>query len=151
MTNISFAANPVLPGQNLTVTYTADDTLYSTYRTGVPSSTIDSIRYSFDKPSWISGSNAKTIVLRTQVPKYTSTFAASTTGLTPGQHTLFIESLDGSGAWGPPTAIFFTISEGGATPTFTPTATPTETPTATPTPPVDLFSIFVPFVQNVAP
>ena len=151
VTNISFAANPVLPGQNLTVTYTADDTLYSTYRTGVPSSTIDSIRYSFDKPSWISGSNAKTIVLRTQVPKYTSTFAASTTGLTPGQHTLFVESLDGSGAWGPPTAIFFTISEGGATPTFTPTATPTETPTATPTSPVDLFSIFVPFVQNVAP
>ena len=150
VTNISFAANPVLPGQNLTVTYTADDTLYSTYRTGVPSSTIDSIRYSFDKPSWISGSNAKTIVLRTQVPKYTSTFAASTTGLTPGQHTLFVESLDGSGAWGPPTAIFFTISEGGATPTFTPTATPTETPTATPTSPVDLFSIFVPFVQNVA-
>ena len=50
--------------------------------------------------------------MRTQVPKYTSTFTASTTGLTSGQHTLFVESLDGSGAWGPPTAIFFTISNG---------------------------------------
>jgi len=112
VTNLSLQTNPVLPGQNLVVNYTADDTLYSTYLGGVPASTIDSIRYSVDKPSWIGGSGAKTIVLRTQVPKYTATFAASTTGLTPGQHTLFVESLDGSGAWGPPTAIFFTISGG---------------------------------------
>lgn len=100
------------PGQDLIVNYTADDTLYSSYLGGIPSQSIDSIRYSFDKPSWISGSGARTIVLRTQVPKYTSTFTASTTGLTSGQHTLFVESLDGSGAWGPPTAIFFTISNG---------------------------------------
>ena len=112
VTNLSLQANPVQPGQNLMVDYTADDTLYSTYRTGVPSSTIDSIRYSIDSPSWISGSNPTTIVLRTQVPKYTAAFAAATTGLTPGQHTLFVEALDGSGAWGPPTAIFFTISNG---------------------------------------
>jgi carboxypeptidase T len=112
VTNLSLQTNPIQPGQSLVVNYTADDTLYSTYNGGVPASTIDSIRYSFDKPSWISGSGAKTIVLRTQVPKYTATFAASTTGLTSGQHTLFVESLDGSGAWGPPTAIFFTISNG---------------------------------------
>ena len=111
-TNLSLQANPVQPGQDLIVNYTADDTLYSSYLGGIPSQSIDSIRYSFDKPSWISGSGARTIVLRTQVPKYTSTFTASTTGLTPGQHTLFVESLDGSGAWGPPTAIFFTISNG---------------------------------------
>ena len=113
-TNLSLQTNPVQPGQNLVVNYTADDTLYSSYLGGIPSQSIDSIRYSFDKPSWISGSGATTIVLRTQVPKYTATFAASTTGLTPGQHTLFVESLDGSGAWGPPTAIFFTISNGQA-------------------------------------
>ena len=111
-TNLSLQTNPVQPGQNLVVNYTADDTLYSSYLGGIPLQTIDSIRYSFDKPSWISGSGAKTIVLRTQVPKYTATFAASTTGLTPGQHTLFVEALDGGGNWGPPTAIFFTISGG---------------------------------------
>lgn len=110
-TNLSLQANPVQPGQDLIVNYTADDTLYSSYLGGIPSQSIDSIRYSFDKPSWISGSGARTIVLRTQVPKYTSTFTASTTGLTPGQHTLFVESLDGSGNWGVPTAIFFTIEE----------------------------------------
>ena len=111
-TNLSLQANPVQPGQDLIVNYTADDTLYSSYLGGIPSQSIDSIRYSFDKPSWISGSGAKTIVLRTQVPKYTATFAAATTGLTPGQHTLFVEALDGGGNWGPPTAIFFTISGG---------------------------------------
>ena len=131
VTHLSLTTNPVLPGQNLTVNYTADDTLYSTYSGGVTASTIDSIRYSFDKPSWISGSNPKTIILRTQVSKYSGTFAASTTGLTTGQHTLFVESLDGSGAWGPPTAIFFTIETSG-TPTSTVTQEPT--PTATPTP-----------------
>jgi len=156
VTNLSLQTNPVLPGQNLVVNYTADDTLYSTYRTGVPSSSIDSIRYSFDKPSWISGSNAKTIALRTQVPKYTAVFAASTTGLTPGQHTLFVESLDGSGAWGPPTAIFFTVSDGSSpTPTFTltltltPTATPT--PTFTPTIPASDYEIYLPFILSNLP
>ena len=112
VTNLSVAPNPVEPGQNLVVTYTANDTLYSTYEGGIPSQGIDSIRYSVDKPSWISGSNATTIVLRKSVPVFTGTFNFSTTGLTPGQHTLFVESLDGSGNWGPPTAIFFTVSGG---------------------------------------
>jgi VCBS repeat-containing protein len=115
VTNLSLQSGQVEPGQNLTVNYTADDTLYSDYRTGVPSSNIDSIRYSIDKPSWISGSNPETIVVRQyQVPVYSGTLSISTTGLTNGQHTLFVESLDGSGSWGPPTAIFFTISNGDA-------------------------------------
>jgi len=154
VTNLAITPNPALPGQNLTVNYTADDTLYSTYSGGVTASTIDSIRYSIDKPSWITGANAKTIVLRTQVSKYSGTFAVSTTGLTAGQHTLFVEALDGSGAWGAPTAIFFTISAGDTpTATFTPTATmtPTATPTATATPPTVNYSIYIPFIRNEEP
>lgn len=155
MTGLSFQENTVPPGQSLMLNYTADDTLYSTFRTGVPSSTIDSIRYSIDKPSWISGSNAKTVVLRTQVPKYSATVAIPTSGLSAGQHTLFIESLDGSGAWGPPTAIFFTI-EGDVEPTPTPTDVPTPTPTDVPTPtptstPLPGHKIYIPLVQNTAP
>ena len=114
VTNLSLQGNPVQPGQNLVFNYTANDTLFSSYGSGVPSQSIDSIRYSFDKPSWISGSGATTVVLRTQVPVYSGTYTASTSGLTSGQHTLFVESLDGSGNWGPPTAIFFTISNGQA-------------------------------------
>lgn len=113
VTGLSIQTNPVLPGQDLVFNYTANDTLYSSYSGGIPSQSIDSIRYSFDKPSWISGSGAKTIVLRTQVPVYSGTYTASTAGLISGQHTLFVESLDGSGNWGPPTAIFFTILDTG--------------------------------------
>ncbi|NLC12742.1 MAG: hypothetical protein GX768_01660, partial [Chloroflexi bacterium] len=138
VTDLSIQTNPVQPGQNLLVNYTADDTLYSTYGSGVPASTIDSIKYSFDKPSWITGANAKTIVLRTSVPKYTATFAASTTGLTPGQHTLFVEALDGSGAWGAPTAIFFTIEV---------EETPTDTPEPT-VPPVIYQYFYLPMITN---
>ena len=134
VTNLSLQNDSVPPGGNLVVNYTADDTLYSSYNGGIPSQTIDSIRYSFDKPSFAPNSGAKTIVLRTQVPKYTSTFTASTTGLTPGQHTLFVESLDGGGNWGPPTAIFFTISGPTPTVTATVTASPTVTPFPTNTP-----------------
>jgi len=113
VTNLSLQSNPIEPGQNLVVSYTANDTLYSSYRTGVPASKIDSIRFSVNKPSWISGSNPTTIVVRQyQLPVYSGTLIVSSTGLTPGQHTLFVESLDGTGSWGPPTAIFFTISDG---------------------------------------
>lgn len=131
VTNLSLLANPVAPGANLTVNYTANDTLYSTYNGGIPANNIDSIRYSIDNPSWIIGANPTTILLRKSVPVWTGQFTFSTTGLSLGQHTLFIESSDGN-AWGPPTAIFFTISDGSSpTPTFTPTTT--HTPTVTPT------------------
>jgi len=123
------------PG-GLVVSYTADDTLYSTYRTGVPAYSIDSIRYSVDKPSWITGNNAKTIVIRPGIPKYSGMFSVSIAGLAPGRHTLFVEALDNSGAWGPPTAIFFTISE-----EVTPTPEPTE-------PPVYDQNYFLPLIEN---
>ena len=126
------------PG-GLVVSYTADDTLYSTYRTGVPSSSIDSIRYSIDLPSWITGANAKTIVIRPGVPKYSGMFSVSVAGLAPGKHTLFVEALDKSGAWGAPTAIFFTV-EGEVTPTD-PTPEPTD-------PPVIYQNIYLPLIGN---
>jgi murein tripeptide amidase MpaA len=111
VTNLSVSPAPVLPGENLVVNYTANDTLYSTYEGGVPSQNIISIKYSIDKPSWISGSGWQIIPVNAPSPIYSGTFNASTVGLSGGQHTLFLESADGSGLWGPPTAIFFNISE----------------------------------------
>lgn len=64
--------------------------------------------------------------------------AASTTGLTLGQHTLFVEALDGSGAWGAPTAIFFTIGV---------EETPTDTPEPT-VPPITLQYFYLPLISN---
>jgi len=111
VTNLSLQTNPAQPGENLVVNYTADDTLYSSYGSGVPSQKITSIRYSIDKPSWIAGSNYTIIPVNAQLPYHSGTFTAPTTGLAFGQHTLFVESVDASGLWGVPTAIFFTISD----------------------------------------
>jgi len=112
VTNLSVQTDPLEPGQDLVVNYTANDTLYSDYRTGVPSQNIISIKYSIDKPSWIAGSGWVITPVNAGSPIYSGTFTKSTAGLTPGRHTLFVESADASGLWGPPTAIFFTISGG---------------------------------------
>lgn len=136
ITNLSFHVNPV---KDLVVSYTADDTLYSNYQGGLPSQFIDSLRYSIDKPSWISDANAKTILLRKSVTKYSGQFTVSTDGLTPGQHILFVEALDNGGVWGPPTAIFFTTSV-EETPVITPTAEPTQ-------PPVILRKYYLPLIE----
>jgi len=111
VTNLSLQTNPVQPGESLVVNYTANDTLYSSYLGGIPSQNIISIKYSIDKPSWISGSGWQIIPVNAPSSIYSGTFNASTAGLSGGQHTLFLESADGSGLWGPPTAIFFTVSE----------------------------------------
>lgn len=112
VSNLSVSPDPVLPGENLVVNYTANDTLFSSYGSGVPSQNIISIKYSIDKPSWISGSGWQIIPVNAPSPVYSGTFSVSTAGLSAGQHTLFLESADGSGLWGPPTAIFFTVSGG---------------------------------------
>ncbi len=112
VTTLSVSPNPVAPGQNLVVNYTANDTLFSNYGSGVPSQNIISLKYSIDKPSWIAGSGWQMISVNASTPVYSGSFNFSTAGLTLGQHTLFIESADGSGLWGPPTAVFFTVSDG---------------------------------------
>ena len=112
VTSLSASPNPSGPGQNLVVYYTANDTLYSSYGTGVPSQNIISVKYSIDKPSWIAGSGWQIVPINAGSPIYSGSISISTAGLTLGQHTIFLESADGSGLWGPPTAIFFTISDG---------------------------------------
>lgn len=114
MTNLSVSPNPVELEQNLVVNYTANDTFFSSYGSGVPSQNIISVKYSIDKPSWIAGSGWQIVPVNASSPIYSGTFTASTAGLSSGQHTIFVESADGSGLWGPPTAIFFTISNGDA-------------------------------------
>ena len=111
VTNLLLQTDPVALGHDLVVNYTADDTLYSSYRGGIPSQYIMSIKYSIDKPSWITDSNWQIVPVNASTPSFSGTFTASTAGLEPGQHTLFVESEDNSGLWGPPTAIFFTVQE----------------------------------------
>jgi carboxypeptidase T len=110
--SLSLSAADVEAGQTITLTATADDTRYYANGYGVePSQSIAAARYSVDKPSWeISTTyplsptdgtfNATSEGVRVQV---------DTTGWTPGRHTLFVESQDGSGYWGVPSAAFVTV------------------------------------------
>lgn len=123
---------------NLIVSYTADDTLYSSYQGGVPSQKIAGVRYSFDMPSWISGSNAKTVEFNNGKPVFEAMISVSAAGLTPGEHTLFFEAKDSDGNWGPPTAIKVTIKAQNPTPI---------PPTPTPVPELDL-SIHLPLIEK---
>lgn len=123
---------------NLIVTYKADDTLFSTYKGGIPSQNIAGYRYSFDKPSWIEGSNYVEKTVTNGTPVYEAMISISAVGLTPGEHTLFFEAKDSAGNWGPPTAIIVTIK--GQNPTPIP-------PTPTPVPGLDQ-SIYLPLIER---
>lgn len=142
VTNLSGPSEPVQVGQNMTFTMTLDDTLYSTYSGGIPSQYISALRYSIDKPSWVSGANPIIVNKPSSSPKLTTSITISTNGLTPGVHTLFVEGKDVK--FGPPTAINFTVV--AQLPTSTPSPTPTPAPTPTPTP--IIYKIFMPMIEN---
>lgn len=93
---------------------------------------IGGARYSIDAPSWIEGTETFELTavdgaLDTTAERLTATI--DTSELTPGQHTIFVESVDAAGNYGVPTAVFLEIPElTSGEPTEEPTETPTETP-----------------------
>jgi len=109
---VALSAAQVGIGQPITLTATADDTRYYSNGYGVePTQSIAAARYSLDKPSWeISTTyplsptdgafNATSESVRAEI---------DTSGWTPGQHTIFVESQDSAGGWGPPTATFLWV------------------------------------------
>jgi len=123
---------------NLIVSYTADDTLYSSYQGGISSQNITAFRYSFDNPSWIEGSNFVEKAITNGKPVYSAMASIEPKDLEPGEHTLFFEAKDSNGNWGPPTAIKVTIKAQNPTPV---------PPTPTPVPGLD-FLIYLPLIER---
>lgn len=76
---------------------------------------IGGARYSFDTPSWVPGTELFDLipasnplddtVERLKVPRI------DTSGLTPGRHTIFVESKAADGTYGVPTAVFLDVLE----------------------------------------
>jgi carboxypeptidase T len=105
--NIKLSTNVVTAGETISITTTADDTRYSGGETSQP---ISATRYSFDAPSWISGTQTTALdpidgMLDQPIEKMQGSLASG--GLPSGRHLVFIESQDSAGNWGPPTAQFF--------------------------------------------
>src|SRR5262249_29416164 len=109
---LTTTAAAVNPGTTITLTATADDTRFASGGQGdEPAQNIVAARYSVDAPSWITGT--PTISMTAVDGAFDASAegvraAIDTTGWAPGDHLLFVESQDGDGNWGVPTALFET-------------------------------------------
>lgn len=77
------------------------------------------VRYSIDAPSWIDGTPVYELTaddgkFDTTVEKATATI--DTSSLTPGRHTIFVESIDDQNNLGVPTAVFLDVPDPSAAP-----------------------------------
>lgn len=94
----------------LTLTATADDTRYRA-GTGEPTQAIAATRYSIDAPSWITSTHPLTAADGSFDSPIEALHATiDLTELAVGRHSIFIESRDAAGNWGPPSAVFVWIT-----------------------------------------
>jgi carboxypeptidase T len=109
---LTVSPSTVVQGLSTALQAVADDTRFGTVGGGEQTQPITAARYSMDVPSWVPGTPAFSMAAADGT--FNSTVeqvvaSVNTSGLAPGRHTIFVESRDTSGTWGPPTAIFFTV------------------------------------------
>ncbi|HYI03059.1 M14 family zinc carboxypeptidase [Hyalangium sp.] len=109
---LTLTPSTVIQGTPSRLRATADDTRFGAIGGAEPSHPITAARYSVDQPSWVPGTPVFSMGAVDGV--FSSTVEAlianvNTNGLAPGRHTIFVESRDASGAWGPPSALFLTV------------------------------------------
>ncbi|MEZ4712848.1 MAG: M14 family zinc carboxypeptidase [Caldilineaceae bacterium] len=108
----------VAAGTPVNLSAVVDDTRYDSGGQGVePTQNIQAARYSVDAPSWAGGSTVAMSVSdgAFNSPAESVTAAVDTSGLSDGQHIIFVEGQDATGQWGVPTAIFVEIGTPPAT------------------------------------
>lgn len=110
--NLSLSASIVAAGTPVDLTAVIDDTRYNSGGQGIePTQNIQGARYSIDEPSWITDT---TTAMSPADGAFNSTIESAiatidTTGLSDGQHLIFVEGQDANGNWGAPTAIYLEI------------------------------------------
>ena len=111
---LTTTASPVNPGTLVTLMAMADDTRYASRGQGdEPAQNIVAARYSVDEPSWITATPTTSMTAIDGLFNATTEGvrgAIDTTGWTPGNHLVFVESQDADGNWGVPSATFETIN-----------------------------------------
>ncbi len=111
--NVAVSAASVNAGDVVTLTATLDDTRYFSGGHGdEPTQAIQAARYTIDTPSWKGGvthpMNAADSAFDATVEDAIVTL--DTTGMSNGQHMLFVEGQDADGNWGAPTAVFLNVN-----------------------------------------
>lgn len=118
----------------LNLTATLNDTRYNNQNGSEPVQSIAAAEYYIDVPPWVT----TTVPISMPMTAVDGTFNSSveaaeatidTTGLTPGQHILFVRGQDANGNWGAISAIFFQVPDD-------------------PPPPDDEWFIFIPAVHK---
>ncbi len=111
--NVAVSTVAVEPGEPVTLTATLDDTRYQNSNGAEPSQAISTARYSVDTPPWTVPAPTFYALTPADGAFNTSVEAAravvNTAGLGFGRHTLFVQSQDASGNWGPVSAAFLYI------------------------------------------
>ncbi len=108
VTGASAEPRRLLPGKEVILTVTADDTRSAGSGSDTePAQAISAARFSIGAPSWLA-TTFETLqpldgVYDSSVESLTGSL--DTTGLQPGAYTIFLEAQDADGNWGPPTAL----------------------------------------------
>ncbi|SCX96057.1 M14 family zinc carboxypeptidase [Desulfoluna spongiiphila] len=100
-----------------TVTATAVDTRYSSANGTEASQAIAAAEYTIDTPPWAQGTVAHALHATDGVFNATSegiTGTVDTTGLTAGEHMVFVRAKDANNNWGAVSALFLTVAQPGA-------------------------------------
>ena len=110
--NVTVAPTTTLDGATFTLNAVANDTRYRS-GSGEPVQNIAAARYTLEAPSWVTGVISYPMTAADGV--FNSSIEAlqasvDTHGWSVGRHTLFVESQDAAGNWGPPTAVFAWIT-----------------------------------------
>ena len=98
----------LLPGKEVTLTATADDTRSAGSGSDTePAQPISAARFSVGAPSWLATTFETLQPLDGEYDSTVESLTGSldTTGLQPGAYTIFLEAQDADGNWGPPTAV----------------------------------------------
>ena len=111
--NLSASADRIAAGAGLKVSFQADDTRYASSGWGLePAQPIATARYSLDAPSWQNQDGL--IYIQPADERFDASIEnfsmkIDTHNLSPGRHTIFVESQDAAGNYGVPSAVFIDI------------------------------------------
>jgi len=112
--NVVATPGTVDPGDPVALTATANDGLYNNQNGTEPTQNIAAARYSIDAPSWITGT--VTYDMTASDGNFNGTIegiqaTVDTSGLSGGQHIIYVEARDTNLTWGVPTAVFLNVNE----------------------------------------
>jgi PKD repeat protein len=108
------ASAPGVPaGTPVTLQATVDDTRYNNSNGTEPAQNVTSAEVYVDDPPWVTGATA--IAMSASDGAFDSTIEGveatiDTTGLSDGQHILFVRGQDANGSWGAFSAVFLYVS-----------------------------------------